>query len=159
MPCRDLMHSSGQSHLQQSHLSQSAMPPPSFDGQCPSCLKHFSSESSVLCHMNNLRTSCMSWFDFLESVSPPVSRTPSVHHREAESFLKLLTTVKLLTIQAQNNFKISIPMCLSFLDLAQDWLIFSTLIRMLRRGGKTYIIHSPTRQSGALLCGYCVQDF
>ena len=27
----------------------------------------------------------MSWFDFLESMSPPVGRTPSTHHREAES--------------------------------------------------------------------------
>ena len=28
----------------------------------------------------------MSWFGFLEFVSPPVGQTPSVHHREAESF-------------------------------------------------------------------------
>ena len=27
----------------------------------------------------------MSWFNFLESMSPPVSQTPSTHHREAES--------------------------------------------------------------------------
>ena len=63
----------------------SAMPPPSFDGRCPSCLKRFSNKSSVLHHMNNPRTSCMSWFDFLESMSPSVGRMPSTHHREAES--------------------------------------------------------------------------
>ena len=66
----------------------SAMSSPSFDGQCPSYLKCFSNKSSVLCHMNNLRTSCMSWFDFFEFMSPPVGWTPSTHHREAESSYK-----------------------------------------------------------------------
>jgi hypothetical protein len=44
---------------------------PSLDGQCPSCHKRFENDSSVLRHMNSRRTSCTTWFDFLESMSPP----------------------------------------------------------------------------------------
>jgi len=55
------------------------MPPPAsaapLDGQCPTCFKRFASDSSTLRHMNNPWTSCLTWFDYLESVSPPSART------------------------------------------------------------------------------------
>lgn len=40
---------------------------PSFDSQCPSCNKQFATDSDVLRHMNHPSTSCMTWFDCLES--------------------------------------------------------------------------------------------
>ena len=52
----------------------SAAPFPSFNGQCPSCHKRFSGDSSVLRHMNNPHTSCMTWFDFLESLHSPIAQ-------------------------------------------------------------------------------------
>ena len=60
-----------------------ATPFPSFNGQCPSCHKYFSRDSSVLHHMNNPHTSCMTWFDFLESLHPPTSQPPPSLHNEA----------------------------------------------------------------------------
>lgn len=50
------------------------------DGQCPSCQQRFPNDSGVLRHMNNPRTSCMTWFDFLESVSPGRSHQPADGH-------------------------------------------------------------------------------
>lgn len=54
----------------------SAAPPP-LDGQCPTCFRRFASNSSVLRHMNSPQTSCLTWFDFLESISPPGRHTPT----------------------------------------------------------------------------------
>jgi hypothetical protein len=61
---------------------------PSFDNECPVCHKRFSNESCVLRHMNHPRSSCTSWFDFLESIPPPPERrphTPSTNHGENTS--------------------------------------------------------------------------
>ena len=82
------------------------MPPPSFDGWCPSCLKRFSSDSSVLRHINNPRTSCTSWFDFLESMSPPiVCQTSSTHRREAESIHETTDNSEATDYSSTKQFK------------------------------------------------------
>ena len=60
-------------HVGYALLPMSAAPFPSFNGQCPSCHKHFSGDSSVLRHMNNPHTSCMTWFDFLKSLHSPIA--------------------------------------------------------------------------------------
>ncbi|KAF9777995.1 hypothetical protein BJ322DRAFT_1114538 [Thelephora terrestris] len=55
--------------------------PPSLNGQCPSCHRWFETEAAVLRHMNHRSTSCLTWFDYLESISPhpgyPSSRNQS----------------------------------------------------------------------------------
>ena len=55
------------------------MPPtsPSLNHQCPLCHKPFETNSSVLRHMNHPRTSCLTWIDFLESLSPPAGPASS----------------------------------------------------------------------------------
>ena len=73
---------------QQSHLSSTQTGSQEIDGsmsasldsQCPSCHRRFSNESLVLRHMNNPRTSCMTWFDFLESMSPERPHSPANRH-------------------------------------------------------------------------------
>ncbi|KAF9789589.1 hypothetical protein BJ322DRAFT_1178167 [Thelephora terrestris] len=50
--------------------------PRSLNGQCPSCKKWFETDTSVLRHMNHPRSSCATWRDFLESISPPAQRSP-----------------------------------------------------------------------------------
>jgi hypothetical protein len=49
----------------------------SLTGKCPSCGKEFANDSLVLRHMNNPRTSCMSWSAFFEST--PSNRPPNAH--------------------------------------------------------------------------------
>ena len=49
--------------------------PPSLNRQCPSCRRPFATDSSVLRHMNHPTTSCLTWIDFLESLSPPTGHT------------------------------------------------------------------------------------
>ena len=57
--------------------SSGASVPPSLDGQCPSCNRRFDNNVSVLRHMNHPLTSCATWFDLLESVSPPAQHSSS----------------------------------------------------------------------------------
>ena len=67
-------------------LPMSATPFPSFNGQCPSCHKRFSRDSSILRHMNNPHTSCMTWFDFLESLHSPIGHpSPNLHDESGPS--------------------------------------------------------------------------
>lgn len=40
----------------------------SFDNKCPTCKKEFMDDSRVLRHMNNPRTRCQTWFEYLESM-------------------------------------------------------------------------------------------
>ena len=58
---------------------------PSFGGQCPSCQKRFANDSCVLRHMNHPATSCMSSFDFLESILRPTRQTPTTDHQNSET--------------------------------------------------------------------------
>ena len=48
------------------------------ESQCPSCHKQFTNESLVLWHMNNPKTSCQGWFNFLASISPGQTNHPLV---------------------------------------------------------------------------------
>ena len=58
--------------------------PPSFHGQCPSCHKQFANDSNVLRHMNHPRTSCMSWFNFFESMHDLNEQTAPTHQEDPE---------------------------------------------------------------------------
>ena len=53
----------------------------SLHNQCPSCHKQFTNDSNVLRHMNNPRSSCMTWLDFLESVHPPDAQTSPTYQQ------------------------------------------------------------------------------
>ena len=55
------------------------------NGQCPSCHKRFAKDSDVLRHMNHPATSCMSSFDFLESILRPNGQTPTTSHQNNET--------------------------------------------------------------------------
>lgn len=59
--------------------------PPSLNRKCPSCLKLFANDSSVLRHMNHPSTSCLSWFAYLESMSPPTHNETSHNHNTTHS--------------------------------------------------------------------------
>lgn len=63
-----------------------AVPPPgSFEGQCPSCGKHFANDSFVLRHMNHPRTSCQNWFQFLASMRLEQSTSTSDDNSDRET--------------------------------------------------------------------------
>ena len=55
---------------------------PSLNNQCPSCHKRFANDSNVLRHMNHPRTSCMSVFDFLESMHLPNEHPPPTDQQQ-----------------------------------------------------------------------------
>ena len=75
----DLQHS-GLSSM----ASSGASVPPSLDGQCPSCDRRFDSNASVLRHMNHPWSSCATWFELLNSISPPAQHS-SPHNRSNHS--------------------------------------------------------------------------
>ena len=53
--------------------------PPSLNGQCPSCNRWFDNDTSVLRHMNHPWSSCATWLEFLESISPPTQHSSPTH--------------------------------------------------------------------------------
>ena len=57
----------------------------SFGSECPSCHKRFDNDSLVLRHMNNPRTTCASWLDFLESIAPSQSNRSANNHTPENS--------------------------------------------------------------------------
>lgn len=64
----------------QSPLKPDISMPGFLDRQCPSCHRRFPDDSLVLRHMNNPRTSCITWFDLLESTST----SPGQSHHPAD---------------------------------------------------------------------------
>jgi hypothetical protein len=131
------------------------MVPPS-STQCPSCFKRFASETSVLRHMNHPRTSCMSSFDFHESMSRSNQRTsPSQQHEDEDDGAPHNNETNNTT--GAPSAKTYEESHLSFLDLVQDSLTRSMLIITPRRGGKICTTHFLLRWSGGSLRGCCAQ--
>ena len=57
----------------------------SLESRCPSCHKDFPNDSLVLRHMNNPRTSCQSWLQFLSSIDLGVSGHSTTVHPSTRS--------------------------------------------------------------------------